>query len=138
VAAASAPSAAGAGLRVLAAEDNPVNQVLIEAMLGHLGHRPEVVPNGAVAVARAQQGTWDLILMDMQMPELDGAGAARAIRKIPGAAGRVPIVAMTANARAEDRQACVEAGMDGYVSKPIDMDALAEAIDRATATSAAG
>jgi CheY-like chemotaxis protein len=135
---ASTPGTESAGLRVLAAEDNPVNQVLIEAMLGHLGHRAEVVPNGAVAVARAQQGQWDLILMDMQMPELDGAGAARAIRKIAGAAGRVPIVAMTANARAEDRQACVDAGMDGYVSKPIDMDALAEAIDRATATSAAG
>jgi signal transduction histidine kinase/ActR/RegA family two-component response regulator len=137
-AAISAANTESTGLRVLAAEDNPVNQVLIEAMLGHLGHRAEVVPNGAVALARAQQGKWDLILMDMQMPELDGAGAARAIRKIPGPAGRVPIVAMTANARAEDRQACVEAGMDGYVSKPIDMDALADAIDRATATSAAG
>jgi CheY-like chemotaxis protein len=71
--------------------------------------------------------------MDMQMPELDGAGAAGAIRQLPGPAGRVPIVAMTANARAEDRQACIDAGMDGYVSKPIDMRALATAIEQATA-----
>ncbi len=133
---ASAAAQARSGLRVLAAEDNPVNQVLIEAMLQHLGHRSELVPNGAVAVARAQQGGWDLVLMDMQMPELDGAGAARAIRKLPGPAGKVPIVAMTANARAEDRQACADAGMDGYVSKPIDMEALASAIELATATAA--
>jgi signal transduction histidine kinase/ActR/RegA family two-component response regulator len=125
-----------AGLRVLAAEDNPVNQVLIEAMLEHLGHRTELVANGALAVARAQQGGWDLILMDMQMPELDGAAAARAIRQLAGPAGRVPIVAMTANARAEDRRACTDAGMDGYVSKPIDMTALAEAIDKAVAATA--
>jgi CheY-like chemotaxis protein len=121
---------------VLAAEDNPVNQVLIEAMLEHLGHRTELVANGALAVARAQQGGWDLILMDMQMPELDGAAAARAIRQLAGPAGRVPIVAMTANARAEDRRACTDAGMDGYVSKPIDMTALAEAIDKAVAATA--
>jgi signal transduction histidine kinase/ActR/RegA family two-component response regulator len=121
------------GLRVLAAEDNAVNQILIEAMLNHLGHHVEIVANGALAVDHARQGHWDLILMDMQMPELDGAAAASAIRQIPGAAGRVPIVAMTANARAEDRQACIDAGMDGYVSKPIDMTALATAIEQATA-----
>jgi CheY-like chemotaxis protein len=125
--------AGATGLRVLAAEDNAVNQILIEAMLNHLGHHVEIVANGALAVAHAREGHWDLILMDMQMPELDGAAAASAIRQLPGPAGRVPIVAMTANARAEDRQACIDAGMDGYVSKPIDMTALATAIEQATA-----
>jgi signal transduction histidine kinase/ActR/RegA family two-component response regulator len=120
-----------APLRVLVAEDNTVNQLLIEAFLDRLGHRTVVVADGAQAVDQVRTQTWDLVLMDMQMPELDGVDATRAIRALPGAAGRVPVVAMTANAREEDRQACMEAGMDDFVSKPIDLQALRAALARA-------
>jgi len=125
------PSGPPPGLRVLAAEDNVVNQLLIEAVLERMGHRCELVPNGRLALQQVQDHPWDLVLMDMQMPELDGLDATRAIRALPGAAGRVPIVAMTANARDEDRRACLEAGMDDFVSKPIDLAALQAAMERA-------
>jgi signal transduction histidine kinase/CheY-like chemotaxis protein len=120
------------GLRILVAEDNPVNQLLIEAFLKRMGHHPSLVENGHLALEQAAQQSWDLVLMDMQMPELDGVGATRAIRQLAGAASRVPIVAMTANARAEDRQDCLDAGMDDFVSKPIDWGELQAAIERAT------
>jgi signal transduction histidine kinase/ActR/RegA family two-component response regulator len=126
-------SAASSALRVLVAEDHSVNQVLIDAMLRRLGHEPTLVDNGRAALERAGQGGWDLVLMDMQMPELDGLAATRAIRALPGAAGQVPIVAMTANARPEDRQACLDAGMDDYVSKPIHLPDLQAALSRASA-----
>jgi signal transduction histidine kinase/CheY-like chemotaxis protein len=125
------PAGPPPGLRVLAAEDNVVNQLLIEAVLERMGHRCELVPNGRLALQQVQDHPWDLVLMDMQMPELDGLDATRAIRALPGAAGRVPIVAMTANARDEDRRACLEAGMDDFVSKPIDLAALQAAMARA-------
>ncbi|MBL8342673.1 MAG: response regulator [Rubrivivax sp.] len=133
---ASAPSplpaaASAAPLFILVAEDHAVNQVLIEAMLARLGHRCEIVGDGRAAVRRAGDGGFDLVLMDMQMPELDGLAATRGIRALPGNAAALPIVAMTANARSEDRAACLEAGMDDYVSKPIDLDALQGAMARA-------
>jgi CheY-like chemotaxis protein len=115
-------------LRILAAEDNPVNQLLIQAMLERLGHSVEIVGDGRQALEQAQHAAHDLVLMDMQMPDMDGPQATRAIRRLPPPAGQVPIVAMTANARAEDRQACLDAGMDDYVSKPIDLAALEAAI----------
>jgi signal transduction histidine kinase/AmiR/NasT family two-component response regulator len=118
-------------LQVLVAEDNTVNQVLIQAILQRMGHWAEIAVNGLAAVRAAQRQVHDLVLMDMQMPEMDGLDATRAIRSLPGAASRVPIVAMTANARREDRQACLDAGMDDYVSKPIDLHELAGAIERA-------
>jgi signal transduction histidine kinase/CheY-like chemotaxis protein len=111
-------------LRVLVVEDNPVNVVLAEAMLRHLGHQPESVHNGLQALQALQAAHWDLVLMDMQMPELDGAGATRALRAMPGPAARVPVVAMTANVRPEDREACLAAGMDDYLAKPLDVAAL--------------
>jgi CheY-like chemotaxis protein len=110
-----------------------VNQFVIQAMLDSLGHRCEIVPDGAAALRRAQDGGFDLVLMDLQMPVMDGETAARQIRALPGAAGRVPIVAMTANARVEDREACLRAGMDDYVVKPVERDALVRAIARAVA-----
>jgi signal transduction histidine kinase/ActR/RegA family two-component response regulator len=131
--AASRPEPTPPALRVLVAEDNLVNQVLIDALLQHLGHAVLIVGNGREAVERAAAGGVDLVLMDMQMPELDGLAATRRIRALAGAASRLPIVAMTANARPEDRQACLDAGMDDYVAKPIDIEALREAMRRARA-----
>ena len=118
-------------LRILAAEDNPVNQLVIQAMLERLGHAVVLASNGREALQLVQLGGHDLVLMDMQMPEMDGAEATRAIRRLAGPVAALPIVAMTAHARAEDRLACLAAGMDDYVAKPIDMSALAAAMQRA-------
>ena len=123
-------------LEVLVAEDNLVNQMLTEAMLRQLGHGVVVVDGGRAAVERVQARPWDLVLMDMQMPDLDGLAATRAIRALGGAAARVPIAAMTANARPEDRAACLAAGMDDFLAKPIDIDALAQLLSRTAARSA--
>ncbi len=137
-----APSPADANaalaLDVLVAEDNPVNQLLIEAVLLRLGHRPVLVGNGREAVEQVRSRPWALVLMDMQMPELDGAAATRAIRALGGRTARVPIVAMTANAGAEDRRACLAAGMDDHLAKPVDTAALAAAIARVTDQAGAG
>jgi signal transduction histidine kinase/ActR/RegA family two-component response regulator len=131
------PPRAERALRILVAEDNPVNQLLIEAVLTRMGHRCDIARNGREAVARAGMALHDLLLMDVQMPEMDGLAATHAIRALPGPAGRVPIVAMTANALLEDRQRCLAAGMDDYLSKPIDLHALAAAIARVTPQSSA-
>jgi signal transduction histidine kinase/FixJ family two-component response regulator len=139
-----APAAPRDRLQVLVAEDNTVNQVLIQAVLQRMGHWAEIAEDGLAAVRAVQRQVHDLVLMDMQMPEMDGLEATRAIRQLPGPACQVPIVAMTANAREEDRRACLDAGMDDYVSKPIDLNDLARAIERAVsgkrarATHAAG
>jgi signal transduction histidine kinase/ActR/RegA family two-component response regulator len=125
-----AQAGAWRALRVLVVEDNPVNVVLAEAMLRHLGHEPESVHNGLQALQALQAARWDLVLMDMQMPELDGAGATRAIRALPGPAARIPVVAMTANVLPEDREACLAAGMDDYLTKPLDVAALQAALAR--------
>ena len=119
--------------RILVAEDNAVNQILIRAILDRMGHFCDVVADGIEAVRQVQSAHYDLVLMDMQMPEMDGLAATREIRRLEAAAGapRLSIVAMTANAMAEDRAACLAAGMDDYVSKPIDVQRLASAIDAA-------
>lgn len=115
-------------LRILVAEDNPVNQMLLVAMLEQLGHTAEVVANGREALQRVQAQRFDLVLMDIQMPELDGVATARAIRRLDGAAGRVPVLAVSANVLAEQRAEYRDAGMDDLVTKPIDIDRLADAI----------
>jgi signal transduction histidine kinase/ActR/RegA family two-component response regulator len=120
-----------ADLRILVAEDNEVNQVVIVGQLNLLGHRPTTVVDGRQALARAAEGGWDVVLMDMQMPELDGLAATRAIRQLPPPFCDVPIIAMTANARDEDRAACLAAGMDDFVSKPVNVKALQSALARA-------
>jgi two-component system sensor histidine kinase/response regulator len=110
------------GLKVLLAEDNPVNQRLARRLLEKAGHSVEVAWNGQQAIDLAGQQEFDVIVMDVQMPEVDGFQATAAIREREVASGlpRVPIIAMTAHALAGDRERCLDAGMDGYVSKPLD------------------
>jgi CheY-like chemotaxis protein len=111
-----------AGQRVLLVEDNAVNQEVAENLLGIAGLVVETASDGRRAVELAQTRHYDMILMDMQMPVMDGLEATRAIRARSG--GATPIVAMTANAFDEDRQACLAAGMNDYVAKPIDTQHL--------------
>ena len=107
-------------LRILVAEDTDVNQMLIRLLLTQDGHAVTVVDNGASAVDAVTRQDYDLVLMDMQMPVLDGVSAARQIRALPDAAGKLPILALTANVLPADVAACRDAGMQGYLSKPID------------------
>ena len=111
-------------LKILLAEDNLVNQKLAMTLLRKQGHQVSLAVNGEEAVKMSGAEDFDLILMDLQMPVLDGLAATATIRQREGAGKRVPIVAMTANALAGDRELCLEAGMDGYVSKPIRIDEL--------------
>jgi len=128
-------AAAQRGLSILVAEDNEINALLARALLGRLGHLPTITGNGAAAVeawraARSAGRGYDLILMDMQMPEIDGLEATRRIRAAEIEAGEkpVPILALTANAAEDDRAACLNAGMDGILVKPLDRQRLSDAI----------
>jgi CheY-like chemotaxis protein len=123
------------GLSILVAEDNEINALLARALLVKLGHRPTMVQNGTAAVdawlaARTAGTAYDRVLMDLHMPGMDGLEATRRIRAIETEqdGARTPIVALTANASAEDRDACLAAGMDGFVVKPLDRDRLAAAL----------
>jgi signal transduction histidine kinase/CheY-like chemotaxis protein len=116
-----------AGARVLLAEDEPVNQEVSRGLLEDVGLAVDLAENGKEAVALAGQNSYDLILMDMQMPELNGVDATRAIRALALNA-RTPILAMTANAFDEDRQVCIEAGMNDHIGKPVDPDLLFETL----------
>ncbi len=120
--------AAGHPLRILLAEDNPVNQKLAIRLLRQLGYAADLATNGVEVLEALEQATYDVVLMDVQMPELDGLEATRRIRARWQDDGP-RVVAMTANAMAEDRQACLEAGMDDYVSKPIRPGALVAALE---------
>ncbi len=124
--------AAGRRLRVLLAEDNLTNQLVVSTMLENAGCRVDVASNGLDAVEAVRKRAYDIVLMDMMMPEMDGLAASRAIRALPGTNGRaVPILAVTANAFAHDREACLAAGMNGYVTKPVSAARLATAIQSA-------
>ena len=121
----------GNGLRILLAEDNPVNQRLALRLLEKMGHRITLVDNGLAALERVTQGGFELVLMDVQMPELDGLSATRRIRQWEAVhGGHVPIIAMTARAMQGDRDRCLEAGMDDYLSKPIDSERLRQLVSR--------
>ncbi len=117
-------------LRILVAEDNPVNQRVARLMLTRMGYEPRVAANGLEAIAAITQGSFDVVLLDVQMPELDGLAAARRIcAEIPPE--RKPrLIAMTANALEGDREACIAAGMDDYISKPVRADVLQNALQR--------
>jgi PAS domain S-box-containing protein len=138
------PPRAGAGLAVLVAEDNEINALLARALLARLGHRPTIATSGVQAVeawlaARAAGEPYDLVLMDVRMPDLDGIEATRRIRAAEAAAGgaRIPIVALTANAFGEDRDACLAAGMDAFLTKPLDRERLADLLGPGRLTIAA-
>jgi two-component system sensor histidine kinase/response regulator len=118
------------GRRILVVEDNVVNQKVAVALLGRMGHRVDVAANGVEAITAVEQGRYDLVLMDCQMPEMDGFESATAIRdREAGTGRRVPIVAMTANALIEDRARCLAAGMDDHISKPVRQETLAGALE---------
>jgi CheY-like chemotaxis protein/HPt (histidine-containing phosphotransfer) domain-containing protein len=118
-------SSAYFGAHVLVAEDNPVNQEVARGMLEALGCQVEIVPSGADAVMAAAAGRYGMIFMDCQMPDMDGFEATRRIRASESS-GRIPIIALTANAIAGDRERCLESGMDDYLAKPISQQQLAD------------
>jgi len=128
------------GLRVLLAEDNAANQRVASLLLERMGHTVELAANGAIALERLSAEAFDAVLMDCQMPVLDGYEATRRVRSgaLPGVNPRVPVIALTAYARPEDRAQCLAAGMDGHVSKPIRPAELQAALSSCRAGRAAG
>jgi signal transduction histidine kinase len=118
-------------LRVLIAEDNPVNHKVAAMLLDQLGHRTQWAQNGQEAVELWRRGRFDVVLMDIQMPIMNGVRATREIRRLEVGTGRhTPIIALTAHALKEDRDLCMSAGVDGYLTKPIVLDDLCQALDR--------
>ncbi|MGO9129001.1 MAG: ATP-binding protein [Bryobacteraceae bacterium] len=121
-------------LRILLADDNLINRKIAIRMLERQGHRVATAENGRECVERFREGGYDAILMDVQMPEMDGFEATQAIRELEAATGgRIPVIAMTAHAMKGDRERCLEAGMDGYVSKPVAAEDLRQALQEAMA-----
>ena len=115
-------------MRILLAEDNQVNQMLAVAMLGRAGHRVDLAGNGIEAVDAVHSRPYDLVLMDVQMPDMDGIEATRRIRAMPGKKAHIPIIALTASAMKGDRERFLEAGMDDYIAKPIDRGQLLKVV----------
>ena len=120
----------GRHLTVLVVEDHPVNRMILEAWMGSAGHISATAENGQIAVDMAQSQAFDLIIMDVNMPVMDGLTATRAIRDSGGANAETPIVVLSASARNEDHEAGLEAGADAYLNKPIDFAALARVMNR--------
>ena len=126
-------------LAILVAEDNVMNQKLLIEMLSQQGHAVTIAADGRETLARLAEGDFDMVLMDVQMPNMDGFEAAGIIRRREQGTGkRIPIVAVTAHAMKDDRRRCIEAGMDEYVSKPIRPQALRAAIEQALRVSGKG
>jgi two-component system, sensor histidine kinase and response regulator len=119
------------GLRILIAEDNPVNQLLLTRLLEKRGHSVKVAANGKLALECIEEGPYDLVFMDVQMPEMDGMKATRVLRERESKSGtRLTVIGVTAHALAGDRERCLQAGMDGYLSKPIRPGELGELLER--------
>jgi CheY-like chemotaxis protein len=117
-------------LRILIAEDNPINQKVISSMLAPIDCQFDIVPDGLEAVAAITRSNYDLVLMDIQMPQMDGIEATKRIRSLPNKISQIPIIAMTANAMQGDRETYLGVGMSDYMSKPIDQRELVNAIVR--------
>ena len=118
-------------MRVLLAEDTPANQKLFTYILGKRGHAVQVARDGRQAVEALDRHDFDVVLMDVQMPVMDGLAATRAIRNLADPKkARVPIIALTAHALTGDADRCLDAGMDGYVSKPINREELIERVEQ--------
>ncbi|MEE9329523.1 MAG: response regulator [Parvularculaceae bacterium] len=136
---ATAPAPGLNKLRILLAEDNQINAVLATAIIKRAGHHIDVAGNGKEALESMQNAPYHIVLMDMHMPEMDGLEATREIRKLPGDIGKTPIIALTANAMKSDRQNCLDAGMDDFITKPFDPADLVTLIEKwaaGTATAA--
>ncbi len=118
------------GLKILLAEDNPTNRHVATRMLARLGHRVDAVEDGALAAAAAAKTDYDVILMDMMMPEVDGLAATRMIRAAAAPRCHTVIIGLTANAQASDRAACEAAGMNGFLTKPVTLERLRQALTR--------
>ena len=116
--------------RVLLVEDSPTNRAVVEAFLEGLPIELEMAENGKEGLEKAAETLYDLVLMDMAMPVMDGLTSAKEIRKLPGLNGKSPIVALTANAMASDRQRCLAAGMNDYLAKPLKLDALVQTVSQ--------
>ncbi len=124
------PAAVNRGnVRILVAEDNEINRIVVGEILARAGYPIDVVNDGKQAVEALERNRYQLVLMDCQMPIMDGFEATRAIRQKEAGGRRIPIIALTANAMKGDRELCLEAGMDAYASKPIDPNGLLEAIE---------
>ncbi len=129
-----------ANAHILVAEDNLVNQKVVQGMLKSLGYSSDVVGNGADAIEALSKGGYDLVLMDCQMPVMDGYLATEKIRALESAGelAVVPVVALTANAMESDRQRCMDSGMDDFLAKPIRLDDLGNTIEQWLANKKAG
>ena len=128
---ASPPSSKDSGTKkILVAEDNPINQEVIREVLSELGYEAHIVENGVQALHALEQESYPLVLMDCQMPELDGYGAAREVRRRETGGRRIPLIAVTAHAFEGEREKAISAGMDDYVTKPISASLLSEVIQR--------
>ncbi len=126
-----APAAPGNSLRILVVEDNPINARFVLRLLAKLGHQTRLAGNGRIGYEAVQEEKFDLVLMDVQMPEMDGLQATRAIRaaEAPGSA-KLPIIALTAHSSSEDRDRCLASGMDDYLTKPLQIPRLKEILER--------
>jgi CheY-like chemotaxis protein len=134
--AAPSPAESSSAVRVLLAEDNIVNQRVAAGIMRKRGHEVTIAGNGRDALTALAHGTFDIVLMDVQMPEMGGFEATAIIRREEAErGGHVPIVAMTAHAMKGDRERCLDAGMDDYLSKPLEASTLLEMIDRLTGRS---
>jgi len=116
-------------LKILVAEDNRVNQQVAVKIIKKIGHLPVLAENGLQALQKVSEQAFDLIFMDVQMPEMDGLEATKAIRSLTGKRAQIPIIAMTANASPEDRNKCLTAGMDDFISKPISLKTIQSTLE---------
>jgi CheY-like chemotaxis protein len=118
----------GADMRILIAEDNPINQKLVDLICRKAGYQTRIVPDGSTAVDAIREGGIGLVLMDVMMPLMDGIEATRQIRALPGEECRTPIIAVTAHTDGENREACHAAGMNAFLGKPVRPTELLRAI----------